>query len=121
MYKVITYHDRNGNDEVATYIRELNVKMATSKDARIHYDKIMKYIGYLKTYGLAVGMPTIKHINETELWELRPIDDRIFFVYWKDDTFVLLHHFVKKSQKTPRREIEQANRNLKDFLERYGD
>ncbi|MCR5197101.1 MAG: type II toxin-antitoxin system RelE/ParE family toxin [Pseudobutyrivibrio sp.] len=35
--------------------------------------------------------------------------------------FVLLHQFVKKTQKTPRREIEQAKRELRDFLERSKD
>ena len=39
----------------------------------------------------------------------------------KNDVFVLLHHFVKKSQKTPPQEIERAQRNLKDFIERYGN
>lgn len=32
--------------------------------------------------------------------------------------FVLLHHFIKKTQKTPKREIDQAKRYLKDFKER---
>jgi phage-related protein len=44
-----------------------------------------------------------------------------FYRYWKDNKFVLLHHFVKKTQKTPPREIEKARAELKDFLERYGD
>ena len=121
LYKVITYKDRGGKDEIAEYIQELNGKMATNKDARIRYKKIMEYIGKLQTYGVAVGKPTVKHITGTELWELRPINDRIFFVYWKDNIFVLLHHFAKKTQKTPSREIEQAERNRKDFLERYGE
>ena len=30
----------------------------------------------------------------------------------------MLHHFVKKTQKTPRREIAQAKRELDDFKER---
>ncbi|GHV54070.1 hypothetical protein FACS1894216_13310 [Synergistales bacterium] len=81
----------------------------------------MEYIGQLKTHGIAAGKPAIEHITGTELWELRPTNDRIFFVYWKDDTFVLLHHFVKKTRKTPPREIARAERNLKDFLERYGE
>jgi phage-related protein len=34
--------------------------------------------------------------------------------------FVLLHHFMKKTQKTPPREIEQAERELKDFVARGG-
>ena len=118
MYQVITYKDRNGKDEVAEYISELNEKMSTNKDARIRYKKIMEYIGQLQTYGVAVGKPTIDHITGTDLWELRPTSDRIFFAYWEDNTFVLLHHFVKKTQKTPPREIAQAQRNLKDFLER---
>jgi len=118
---VITYKDRAGKDEVAEYIQELNAKMATSKDAKIKYSKIIRYIDRLRTYGVAIGEPTLKHIRNTELWELRPLNDRIFFAYWKDDVFVLLSHFVKKTQKTPQREIERAERNLEDFLERYGE
>jgi len=121
MYKVITYKDRNGNDEIAEYIKELSSKTPTNKDARIHYKKIMEYIGQLQAYGVVAGEPAIKHITGTELWEIRPLRDRIFFAYWKDDTFVLLHYFVKKTQKTPAREIERAERNLKDFIERYGE
>ena len=44
--------------------------------------------------------------------------DRIFFFYWKNNRFVLLHHYVKKSQKTPQKELKKAKHNLKDFLER---
>ncbi|MDR1194622.1 MAG: type II toxin-antitoxin system RelE/ParE family toxin [Peptococcaceae bacterium] len=95
--------------------------MAMSKDARIRYKKIMEYIGQLQAYGVAAGEPAMKHIKNTELWELRPTSDRIFFAYWKDNIFVLLSYFVKKSRKTPPREIERAERNLKDFLERYGE
>jgi len=40
------------------------------------------------------------------------------FVAWIDGSFVLLHHFVKKTQKTPRREIEKAKRELQDLKER---
>jgi phage-related protein len=94
--------------------------MATNKDARIRYKKIMEYIGQLQAYGVTAGEPAVKHITGTELWELRPAGDRIFFAYWKGSVFVLLHHFAKKTQKTPPREIEQAERNMKDFIERYG-
>ena len=121
MYKVITYKDRNGKDEIAEYIDELNEAMDKNKDARIRYKKIYEYIGQLETYGVAAGEPAMKHIKNTELWELRPSNDRIFFAYWKDNVFVLLHHFIKKTKKTPPREIAQAQRNLKDFLERRGE
>lgn len=59
----------------------------------------------------------MKHIDG-EIWELRPLRDRIFFVAWVDDSFVLLHQFMKKSQKTPLREIEKAKREFVDLTER---
>ncbi|MDR2884367.1 MAG: type II toxin-antitoxin system RelE/ParE family toxin [Deferribacteraceae bacterium] len=121
MYTVITYKDDKGKDEIADLIQDLNSKMATSKDARIRYKKIMEYIGQLKTYGVSAGKPAIEHIVGTNLWELRPTRDRIFFAYWKGNVFILLHHFTKKTQKTPPQEIKQAERNFKDFIDRYGE
>ena len=59
----------------------------------------------------------MKHIDG-EIWELRPLRDRIFFVAWVDDSFVLLHQFMKKSQKTHLREIEKAKREFADLTER---
>ena len=115
MYEVIFYKDKNEKEPIRDYIYELSQQ--NSKDARIKLKKIFEYIGQLKAYGVSAGKPAIDHIADTDLYELRPTSDRIFFVYWKDNTFVLLHHFVKKTQKTPAREIEQAQRNLKDFLE----
>ncbi|MCD7750727.1 MAG: type II toxin-antitoxin system RelE/ParE family toxin [Lachnospiraceae bacterium] len=67
-----------------------------------------------------MGAPYVKHIEES-IWELRPLRNRIFFFYWRDNTFVvLLHHYMKKSQKMPTREPEKAKKNLKDFLVRKG-
>jgi len=71
----------------------------------------------LRNYGTLAGEPYMKHI-EGDIWELRPIRDRIFFVVWHGSSFVLLHHFMKKTVKTPPREIEQARRELADLKER---
>ncbi|MGI6444144.1 MAG: type II toxin-antitoxin system RelE/ParE family toxin [Candidatus Ozemobacteraceae bacterium] len=59
----------------------------------------------------------MKHI-EGEIWELRPLRDRIFFFAWQKNCFVLLHCFIKKTQKTPAKEISQAKRNMQSFIER---
>ncbi|MCL1882600.1 MAG: type II toxin-antitoxin system RelE/ParE family toxin [Defluviitaleaceae bacterium] len=53
-----------------------------------------------------------------DIWELRPLSHRVLFFYWKDNKFVLFHHFIKKTNKTPPREIEQAKRNMADHKER---
>lgn len=44
--------------------------------------------------------------------------DRILFAGVVAGEFVLLHYFQKKTQKTPKREIERAKRELLDFKER---
>lgn len=40
----------------------------------------------------------------------------IFYFYCDDDSFILLHSFRKKTQKTPRREIEKAKAERDDYL-----
>ena len=64
-------------------------------------------------------MPVTRHLDG-DIWELRPLNNRIFYAYYKDGKFILLHHFVKKTQKTPKKELEQAIRNYNDYLERFG-
>ena len=120
MYTIAFYHDRSGRSEILEYLDALQVKAETSKSDRINRAKILTYISALAAYGTRLGQPTVKHI-EGGIWELRPLRNRIFFFYWKDNTFVLLHHFVKKTQKTPDRELERARLKLKDFIERNGD
>lgn len=89
----------------------------SDKSSRIKLNKIRDYIRALERYGLQLREPYIKHI-EGDIWELRPLRDRIFFVAWREGQFVLLHHFVKKTHKTPRREIEKARRELAELSER---
>ncbi len=117
MFEVEFYEDRHGEQPVKQVLIELRDKAQTSKDARIQYQKILTYIRALETFGTRIGEPQVKHIDGN-LWELRPLAHRIFFFYWRDDKFILLHHFIKKTRKTPPKEIEQAAHNMKDFLER---
>jgi len=120
MYEVKFYRDKNGKSEIVEYLDELQKKGATSKNERINRDKILAYIGALEQFGTRIGQPIVKHIDG-QLWELRPIANRIFFFYWKDNKYVLLHHFIKKTNKTPIREIEAAQAKLEDFIERHGE
>lgn len=109
------YKDKNGKEPVLEYLKEL--RSQNSKDSCIKVAKIQDYINILSEYGTRIGEPYVKHI-EGEIWELRPLRDRIFFVAWVDNSFVLLHHFMKKTPKTPRKEIEKAKRELCDLKER---
>lgn len=115
MYEILLYTDSNGKSEIADYISELKIK--NDKDSKIKFKKIVAYIRKLREYGLALDENFIKHLNG-EIWELRPIKDRILFAYYTDNKFVLLSVFRKETKKTPRKEIEKAKRFLLDFKRR---
>ena len=117
MFEVVFYRDKSGRSEIADYLDDLETKSENDKNAKVNKDKILAYMIALGEYGTRIGKPFVKHI-EGDLWELRPLRNRIFFFYWKDNKYVLLHYFIKKTQKTPKKEIEKAKSNLKDYLER---
>lgn len=116
-YKIVFWQDKNGYSEAQDYIMELKNKSVKSKDARIKLNKIVEYMEMLEAYGTELGEPYIKHID-CEIFELRPLRDRFFFFFKQENRYVILNHFVKRTQKTPRREIEKAIRLMKDFNER---
>ena len=112
MYQVYFYKDKNGKQPVLDYLKELCSKQ--DKDSRIKANKINDYIEFLRVHGKQAGEPYVKHL-EGEIWELRPLRDRILFVAWYNHSFVLLHHFMKTTQKTPQREIDKAKREPELF------
>ena len=117
IFEVHFYEDKQGNQPIKKLLIELRDKAHTSKDARIQYQKILAYIRSLENHGTRIGEPVVKHIIN-DIWELRPMAHRILFFYWKDNKFILLHHFIKKTNKTPPKEIKQAERNMEDYKER---
>ena len=102
MYEILFYRDKKGKQPLLEYLKELSLKK--DKDSRINFNKINDYIQALSEYGLALNEPYIKHIDG-EIWELRPLRNRIFFVVWIDEKFILLHHFTKKTNKTPKESL----------------
>jgi phage-related protein len=115
VFRIKLYQTSSGEQPIKEYLSSLAGK--TDKDSRVRLGKIDYYLQALREYGTRAGQPYVKHI-EGDIWELRPLNDRFFFFAWRGAHFVLLHHFIKKTQKTPRKEIDQAKRNLKDYMER---
>ena len=110
MFNVISYKNKNGKSEVEEYILSLQTK--EDKSSKIQFQKIVSCINMLAKYGTNLGMPYIRYIDNG-IWELRP--------YWKDNTFLLLNIFMKKTQKIPEIELGRAKRMLKDFIRRNKD
>jgi phage-related protein len=80
-------------------------------------------IEQLRTLNIRAGEPLVKHI-EGKLWELRRSSSgniyRLMYFFFTGRKIVFVHGFQKKTQKTPRREIETANARMQDYLKRKG-
>ena len=69
-------------------------------------------------FGWPIGMPLCRKMaGRKGLWEIRTrLKDgriaRVFFCEW-NGAMVLLHGFIKKSQKTPPKELDVAERRMK--------
>lgn len=100
MYIIEFYEDKNGKPDVAVFIRNLNAKAATSKESRINFNKIVAYLDMLEEMGTRIGEPVTKHLDG-EIWVLRPLRNRFLYAYYKDNRFVILHHFFKRHRKHP--------------------
>jgi len=97
---VVFYQTGSGNEPVREWLRGLSKadKRAIGSD--------------IKTvqYGWPIGMPVVRKLD-AGLWEVRSrLDQRISRVLFTvdDDTMVLLHGFIKKSQKTPKEDLQLA-------------
>jgi len=102
---VVFYRTDNGNEPVRQWLRELPAQ-----------DR--KAIGVdIKTvqYGWPLGMPLVRKI-EKDLWEVRcNISDGIARILFTtvDKFMVLLHGFMKKTQRTPVSDLKIARIRLK--------
>lgn len=118
-YNIIFYEKSNGESEIWNFLEELRKKSSTDKNSRIQYNQASLYIDLLQKNGTMLPNNITKHIVN-DIWELRPGNNRIFYFCYDGEDIVLLHSFYKKTQKTPRREIEKAISERNDFLLRKG-
>jgi len=108
--KVKFYQNDLGREPVKEWLKKLQ------KDAKKAIGKDIMTV----QYGWPIGMPVVKPITGyKKLWEVRTdLKDgisRILFTICKD-MMVLLHGFIKKSQKTPKKEIDIAEQRKKSFF-----
>ncbi len=94
----------SGREPVRVWLKEM------SQDNRKTVGEDIKTL----QFGWPVGMPLARKMSEN-LWELRSVVSsgiaRIFFSIYEGH-IVLLHGFVKKSKKTPQKELALAKRRL---------
>lgn len=106
--KVVFYRTTVGNEPAREWLKSLskNLKKIIGEDIKVVQSN------------WPIGMPLVKNLGK-KLWEVRCTVPngiaRVFFVI-KDSNMVLLHGFIKKSQKTPHQELEIGYRRMRDLL-----
>ena len=101
-YKVSFYKDNNGKSSILEYIKRLSEKERS---------KIYKYVEFLREHQGVLDEPYSKHIRG-KIRELR-VDfgknrHRIFYFTFVGKNIIILHAFLKKTQKTPISEVKKA-------------
>lgn len=117
MFNIDFYETSDGYSDIQEFLESLRTKAKSVKDARIQYGQVARYIELLQENGTDLPTQIAKHLDD-EIWELRPGNNRVLFFYFDQGTYVLLHHFRKKTQKTPSREIARAKSEMKDYITR---
>lgn len=111
-WSIVYYAEADGSSPVREFLESLDAKTQV---------RFGWAIEQLRIRNVRASEPLVKHI-EDKLWELRRDSGtdtfRVFYFFFSGRKIVLLHGFQKKSQKTPRQEIETAIRRMNDFLAR---
>jgi phage-related protein len=114
-YETIFYRTAAGREPVKEWLDVIDADLSPPVKKRA--DKIAEYLRLLKERGLQLREPMIKKLVG-DIYELRPFADRILFAAWTGRKFIILHHFEKRSQKTPPREIATAQQRYADYCAR---
>ncbi|MCA8927026.1 MAG: type II toxin-antitoxin system RelE/ParE family toxin [Alphaproteobacteria bacterium] len=99
----------------ATVDKELEALPADMRARFVRISELIAAVGLER-----VGAPHVKHLTGP-LWEMRMKGrdgiSRALYVAVRDKRVVVVRVFVKKTQKTPRREIDLALQRAKEVLE----
>ena len=112
--KVIFYRTENGKCPVEDLLDLLPGKVV---------QKIVCVLKLLEDLEVVPVNYFSKMSGTDDIWECRiKQGSNIYriFAFWKGNEIILTHGFIKKTQKTPRNEIEKAENYKKDYLNRIG-
>lgn len=101
-YEVLFFEDSNGKELISSFLEELSEKNRA---------RVFREIDLLENNGPALKEPHTKYLKNG-IFELRiSIKEsyvRIFYFYDKEKIIILTHGFMKKTKKTPVKEIKRA-------------
>ena len=114
-FRIVFYRTAGGDSPVEDFLDSLDCKMRA---------KMLMSIRIIKETGYQTRMPYSRELNDG-IFELRAKVgsdiSRVLYFFMVGRRIVLTNGFVKKTQKTPREEIEKAKRYREDYLKREVD
>ena len=105
--QVVFYQSENNKEPVREWLKSL------SQGEKKLIGEAIKTV----QFSYSVGMPLVRKMSP-DLWEVRiNLSNKIARVLFtiKNQKMILLHGFIKKSQKTPNKELEIAEIRLKNL------
>ncbi len=113
-FEIIPYNKKDGSSPVLEFISSLNPKMKA---------KVLMEVDLLEEYGNELGGKYTKHLDDG-IFELRVKVSsditRILYFFCIGKKIILTNGFIKKTQKTPKKEIDLAKKYRADYIEREG-
>ncbi len=112
--KIKFYEDPDGRIPVREFLDSLDIKML---------QKMLRSVQALQDMGVSLRMPLSESLDDG-IFELRAKVgtniSRVMYFFVIGNRAVLTHGFIKKTQKTPPREIERAKKIRDDYIKRFG-
>lgn len=114
MFQVEFYETEDGDTPVENFLNSLDIKMK---------NKLLMILSVLQEKGNTLREPYSKHL-EDGIFEIRgkvgSDISRVLYFFYHNGKIIITNGFVKKTQKTPKREIETAKKYRKEYCERFG-
>ena len=114
-FQVEFYETEEGVQPAKDFIDSLNMKMRA---------KMVMTIGLLQDNGYELREPYSKYLDEG-IFELRAKVGsditRVLYFFYVGQNVILTNGFIKKTNKTPPKEIERAKNYRADYLRRKGE
>lgn len=109
-WKIIYYISASGENPVSDFLDTLQ-RQTQSKVIRIFHN--------IEEYCLQSVIPHLKKLSGTPFWEIRVLGQdsiRVIYVVAVEYQILVLHGFIKKTQKTPLKELEIARKRYQQVL-----
>ena len=115
MFQIEFYETEQGIQPAKEFLLSLDTKMRA---------KMVNTISILQDNGYELREPYSKYLSEG-IFELRSRVGsditRVLYFFYVDSRIVLTNGFIKKTNKTPIKEIEKAKKYRADYLKRKED